>query len=195
MAAASELALALRQGPAGGASADVQAFVALSRTLPCALAGAWLELLKQPDDAARLRSEPSLMSRAVEELLRLAGPSRAVFRRALHEVEIGGARIPAGEHVVLMLSAANRDPAKFADPERFDLHRDASSHVAFGRGAHSCSGASLIRTAMAIATRALLDDTTDAELAGDVTWIGGFAINGPASLPVVLLRASWGRRS
>ena len=189
LAAASELARTLaRSDSANEASADVQAFVALSQTLPIALGAAWLELLRRPDDVARLRAESELVPRAVEELLRLAGPSRAVFRRAQQDFEIGGVCIAEGEHVILMLSAANRDPVKFRNPERFDLDRDSSGHVAFGRGAHACAGASVIRAAMSIATRALLDTTTGVELSGDVAWIDGFAIRGPATLPVVLRR-------
>ena len=87
-----------------------------------------------------------------------------------------------------MLSAANHDPAQFPEPGRLDVRRDATGHLAFGRGAHSCPGAPLIRMAVAVATDALLRMTSAIEPVGEVEWIGGFAIRAPASLPVVLHR-------
>jgi cytochrome P450 len=182
-AAAGELARAF---PADGASIAVQAFVALTHTLPFFLAGAWRELFRHPEETLRLRTEPALMPQAIEELLRYASPARAVFRVALEPVSIGSARIGAGERVVLMLSAANRDPAQFPDPDRLDLRRGGQGHLAFGRGAHSCSGAQLIRMAAAVATEALLQAADVVEPMGQVDWIGGFAIRAPASLPVIL---------
>jgi cytochrome P450 len=184
-AAVAELA---RRFPGAGASADVQAYVALSQTLPCALAGVWLELIRHPDEADRLRSQPELMPGAVEELLRHAGPARAVFRRASATISIGGASVAPGDRVVLWLSAANHDPARFPEPERLDVRRDAAGHLAFGAGPHSCPGAPLIRMAVAVATESLLATTSAVEPAGEAEWIGGFAIRAPATLPVVLRR-------
>ena len=186
--AVTELAQMLER-PANGTAAHVQAFVALSQTLPCFLGGAWLALFEHPDQLALLRAERELMPRAIEELLRYAGPSRAVFRQAKSDVCIGDASIGANERVVLLLNEANRDPERFADPDRLDLRRDASAHVGFGKGAHSCAGSSIIRMAAAVATSALLDVLGGVESIGDVEWIDGFAIRGPASLPVVLRRA------
>jgi cytochrome P450 len=174
--------------PGAGASAAVQTYVALSQTLPCVLANAWRELFRSPDEADRLRAEPGLMPRAVEELLRHAGPARAVFRRALAETTIGRASVTPGDRVILMLSAANHDPARFPEPGRLDVRRDAAGHLAFGRGAHSCPGAPLIRMAVAVVTGALLGTASAVEPVGEVEWIGGFAIRAPASLPVVLRR-------
>ncbi|MGH9888469.1 MAG: cytochrome P450 [bacterium] len=182
--AASELARGLRSG--ARAAVDVQAFVALTHTLPCTLCGAWLALIEHPSELARLRAQPDAMTRAVEELLRFAGPSRAVFRRARRDMFIGDRPISGGETIALMLSAANRDGARFADPDRLDFERDSRGHLALGRGSHACAGAAVIRASMAIATRALLDAFTEMELASDVEWTDGFAIRGPSSLPVVL---------
>src|SRR5262249_10688576 len=125
-----------RSFPGEGASADVQTFVALSQTLPCFLAGAWRELFRHPDEVDRVRGQPALMPGAVEELLRHSGPARAVFRRAFAEITIGQSHIQPGDRVILMLSAANHDPAQFLEPDRLDLRRDAAGHLAFGRGAH-----------------------------------------------------------
>jgi cytochrome P450 len=174
--------------PGAGASADVQTYVALSQTLPCVLAGAWLGLCRRPDEADRLRARPGLTPEAVEELLRHAGPARAVFRRALAVMSIGHASIAAGDRVILMLSAANHDPARFTEPGRLDVRRDAARHLAFRGGAHSCPGAPLIRMAVAVATEALLSMTSAIEPVGEVERIGGLAIRAPASLPVVLRR-------
>ena len=184
-AAAAKLASRL-QG--AGASADVQTFVALSQTLPCFLANGWLKLFQRSDEADRLRAQPELMPRAVEELLRHASPARAVFRRSLAKMSIGRASIAPGDRVILMLSAANHDPAQFPEPGRLDIRRDAAGHLTFGRGAHSCPGAPLIRLALAVTTEALLSRTIAVEPVGEVDWIGGFAIRAPASLPVVLRR-------
>lgn len=120
----------------------LQAFVALSQTLPCFLANAWLALLQHPDQIRIFDKE----SEGIEELLRFAGPSRAVLR------------YPGP--VALMLGEANRDPAQFADPNRLDLTR-CPKHLAFGAGSHSCVGASLIRMAATIATKALVNTLED----------------------------------
>ena len=183
--AAAELA---RRLPGAATTSNVQAFVALSQTLPHTLASAWLALFRSPAAAQGLRAEPDLMPRAVEELLRRSGPSRALFRHAVEDVGIGGVRIRGGDRVVLMLGAANRDPARFADPDRVDFHRNAGEHLAFGGGAHSCAGARLIRVAVAVATGALLRTTDAVELTGPVEWINGFAIRAPASLRALLRR-------
>jgi cytochrome P450 len=165
---------------------DVQTFVALTHTLPSTLGNVWLTLLEHPGQMRELRDDPALMPRAVEELLRFAGPSRAVFRYAHEQILIGGTAIDAGARVVLLLSDANRDPMRFADAHRLDVRRDAAAHLAFGRGTHGCVGAGLIRSALRAATEALLDAATSIELAGEVEWIDGFAIRGVTRLPVVL---------
>ena len=183
--AVSELARALASHRAL-APLDVQTFVALTHTLPCTLGSVWLALLERPDQMGELRTERARIPRAVEELLRFAGPSRAVFRYAHEQTLIGGSAIAAGARVVLLLSNANRDPSRFADGHRLDVRRDAVGHLAFGRGTHGCVGAGLIRSAVRAATEALLEATRSIELAGEVEWIDGFAIRGVVSLPVRL---------
>ena len=108
-------------------------------------------------------------------------------------MSIGRASVAPGDRVILMLSAANHDPAQFPEPGRLGVRRDAAGHLAFGRGAHSCPGAPLIRMAVAVATDALLSMTSAVEPVGEVEWIGGFAIRAPASLPVVLRREQLNR--
>lgn len=162
----------------------VQAFVALSQTLPCFLASAWLALLKDPENAEMLRAEPTLMPAAIEELLRHSGPSRAQFRIATERVSLGGVNIAKGDRVALMLAAANRDPEQFRHPDRLDFRRGLPRHLALGDGRHSCIGAALVRAAAATATAAFIECFVAGRVEGPVEWQGGFAICAPASLRV-----------
>ena len=93
-------------------------------------------LLRHPDALARLREAPWLLPAAVEEAVRWESPVQRTWRIAKTDVELAGQRIPAGALVVLLLGAANRDPARFADPDRFDLRRRDLGHLAFGAGVH-----------------------------------------------------------
>ncbi|MFG2668279.1 cytochrome P450 [Streptomyces sp. NPDC048387] len=113
-------------------------------------------LLSHPGEAARLAADPSLAGNAVEELLRyLTIFHFGVPRSPLEDVVLEGHTLRAGESVTVSLSAANRDPARFADPDRLDLARRASGHLAFGHGAHQCIGQHLARAEMRIAFPAL----------------------------------------
>jgi cytochrome P450 len=162
----------------------VQAFAALSQTLPCFLANAWLALLNDPEKAEILRAQPRLLPAAIEELLRHSGPARAQFRLATEEVMVGGVSIARGDRVALMLAAANRDPEQFPEPDRLDFGRGLPRHLALGEGRHSCIGAALVRGAAAVATAAFIEYFAGARREGTVEWRGGFAISGPASLRV-----------
>jgi cytochrome P450 len=111
-----------------------------------------LALLLNPAELARLGADPSLIGGAVEELLRYVNPvNNATFRFAAEPVEIGGVRISRGDPVLVALSSANRDPSRFGDPDRLDLGRDSSGHLAFGHGIHYCLGAPLARLEAEIA--------------------------------------------
>lgn len=115
-------------------------------------------LLSHPEQLARLRTDPSKISEAVEELARYEGPALLGIRRfPTEDVTIGDVTIPAGETVLLSLSAANRDPARFPHPEQLDVDRDASGHLALGHGIHYCLGAPLARAEVEIALAALLE--------------------------------------
>ncbi|WP_212909786.1 cytochrome P450 [Streptomyces sp. TS71-3] len=122
------------------------------------IGNAVLAVLEHPDQLAALRAEPRLLEGAVEEFARYDGPAPVAIRRfAKQDVTIGGVTIPAGETVLLSLASANRDPGRFPDPERLDVTRDASGHLALGHGIHYCVGAPLARMETEIALGALLD--------------------------------------
>ncbi|WP_329149362.1 cytochrome P450 [Streptomyces sp. NBC_01456] len=112
-------------------------------------------LLRHPAQAAALRADPGLADRAVEELLRYLSIAHTGARAALEDVEVDGQLIRAGETVTLAVGAANRDPARFPDPDTLDLHRKATGHLAFGHGIHQCLGQQLARVEMRIALPAL----------------------------------------
>jgi pimeloyl-[acyl-carrier protein] synthase len=104
-----------------------------------------LALLRHPAELQRLRDDPELIPKAVEELLRYDGPILRTSRVAHTDVEIDGRKIAKGAIVVLLLGAANRDPERFPDPDRLDVARTHNRHLAFGSGIHFCLGAPLAR--------------------------------------------------
>jgi cytochrome P450 len=161
-------------------------FVALSHTVPCLLANCWFALLQHPESWRRLHCAPDLMGQAVEEMLRYAGLTRTLFRRATEDVDINGLRIPAEDRLVLRILAANRDPERFPQPDQFDLACPQSGQLSLGAGPHACVGASLIRMAMIAITRPLLERFSSAHLAGAVEWKGGSSFRSPAALHVLL---------
>ena len=147
-----------------------------------------LALLTHPRQLAALREDMTLMDNAVEEMLRYNGPVETpTFRFTTEPVRIGATLIPSGELVLVALADANRDPARFPDPDRFDIRRPAHGHVAFGHGIHHCLGAPLARLEARIAIRTLLercpDLTLDAHPAA-LNWRHGMLIRGPHHLPV-----------
>ncbi|MFI7102019.1 cytochrome P450 [Streptomyces sp. NPDC050161] len=144
-------------------------------------------LLSNPGQLAALRDDPSLAGQAVDELLRYLTIADPMLRVALEDVEIDGRLVKAGETVVLALQAANRDPAKYPEPDRLDLHRKAIGHLAFGHGAHQCLGQQLARVEMTVAFPALLTRFPTLRLAvppEDVPLRAHTNIYGTESLPV-----------
>lgn len=110
-----------------------------------------LALLDHPDQADRLREDPSLTATAVEELLRFDGPARISARVAREDFVLHGHAIAAGQRIFLVLAAANRDPTRFTDPDALDVGRDPNPHLGFGLGQHYCLGAPLARLEARIA--------------------------------------------
>jgi hypothetical protein len=162
-------------------------FVALSQTMPRLLASCWFALVSHPREYAILRAQPDLMPAAVEEMLRYAGIVRRVYRRSTAPVELGGASIPQGELVALMLASANRDPVQFPEPDRLDVTRAVPSHFSLGYGRNSCVGGNPIRVAVAVATTVLVRTFASAQLTRESNWCTGSGFYFPESLNVTLL--------
>lgn len=121
------------------------------------IGNAVLALLRHPDQLAALRADESLVPAAVEEFARYDGPAPLAIRRFPREdVVIGGVTVPAGETVLCVLASANRDPEQFPEPDRLDVHRRETGHLALGHGIHYCLGAPLARLETSVALTALL---------------------------------------
>lgn len=148
-------------------------FVALARTLPYLLANGWCALLRSPGQWAILHKNPELLPSAVEELLRCAALPRILFRRAIQDIDLDGARIRKGDRIVLRVHAANTDPEQFCHAEQLDVRRRDTKHLALGAGAHSCVGAGLIRMAVLAGTRPLVERFSEAKLVEPVESRGG----------------------
>jgi pimeloyl-[acyl-carrier protein] synthase len=149
------------------------------------IANGMLSLLRNPGELARLRSDPNLMPSAVEELLRYESPSQHTARLAPEDCELGGKQIKKRQAVIAVMAAGNRDPQRFADPDRLDLIRPDNRHLAFGWAAHFCFGAPLARLEGQIAFDTLLKrfpelKTTDEPL----VWRENLGLRGLKSLPL-----------
>ncbi len=130
-----------------------------------------LALLRHPDQLARLRADPDLIRTAVEEFLRYDGSVQITARVALDKLEIGGKRIQQNQQILIVLGAANHDPAQFADPDRLDITREDNPHITFGHGIHHCLGAPLARVEAQVAINTLLRRMPRLRLARDqVEW-------------------------
>ncbi len=144
-----------------------------------------LALFRHPDQLARLRDDPSLIPGAVEELLRYDSPVQFTTRIVREPKQIAGVTFERGQEIVLVVGAANRDPAQFPDPDQLDLGRERVAHLSFGHGIHFCLGAQLARLEGQIAIRAFLDHYPKAELASDApVWGRNSILRGLRSLPV-----------
>ena len=102
-------------------------------------------LLRNPAELAKLRADPGLIGPAVEEILRFEPPTQGAQRVASRDLELAGCPVRAHQVAAVMTAAANRDPAAFTDPHRFDIARREAPHISFGAGAHICVGAPLAR--------------------------------------------------
>jgi cytochrome P450 len=144
-----------------------------------------LALLRHPDQLQALRDDPGLAPSAVEELLRYDGPTQVQTRVAQEDLELSGRSIRRGDRVFLMLNAANRDPARFPEPDRLDLRRPDNHHLAFGYGIHFCIGAPLARLEGQLALTTLVRRLTDlALLTATPEWLDSLVFRGVRSLPV-----------
>jgi cytochrome P450 len=147
--------------------------------------GGMLTLLRHPAELARLRADPALLASAVEEMLRYQSPVQHFRRTARRDTTIGGRAIAAGQKVVVFYTSANRDEARFALPDRFDVGRTPNEHLAFGGGGtHFCLGASLARLEIGAMFAEVLARLDAIELDGPVEWLPSIFINGPRHMPV-----------
>jgi cytochrome P450 len=143
-----------------------------------AISGGLLALIENPGELERLRSDPSLMGTAVEEMIRWSTPVKEFMRTATADTTVRGVDIAKGESVYLAYVSGNRDEEVFTDPFRFDVGRDPNKHVSFGYGVHFCLGAALARMEMNSLFTELLSRLDTVELAGKpelsaTTFVGG----------------------
>lgn len=173
-----------------------QLMVAGNETTTSALAGGLLQLIENPDQMAKAvaaadAGDERTILNLVEEVLRIESPTAGMWRRVLTDTELGGVTIPRGAMVQLRYAAANRDPARYPDPDRFDIERaNARSHLAFGKGIHMCIGNMLSRKEMAVAYSELLTRLTDFRLADGHTpsWPPNMLLRGLTTLPIMFRR-------
>jgi hypothetical protein len=143
-------------------------------------------LLTQTDQLARLVADPDLVPTAVEELIRYDSPLQLFERTAVSDTEIAGVVVRAGEKIAALLGAANRDPAVFDDPDRFDVARADNPHLGFGAGIHFCVGAPLARVELQASLHTLLRRFPKLSLAAMPQRRPEFVIRGVQSLPVTV---------
>jgi cytochrome P450 len=150
------------------------------------IAGGALNLLRHPEELARLRADTTLVTTAVEELLRFGPPVQFTARIATADVEVAGQPIASGTEVVALIAGANRDPDVFDDPGRLDIGRRDNRHLSFGGGIHHCLGAPLARIEGQEAIGRLVRRFPDVALAEpDIEWKPTSTLRGPRRLALV----------
>ena len=169
----------------------VSMLVAGHETTVSLIGNGMLCLLRNPDELAKMRADRSLVPGAVEECMRYEPGGNMILRVAIEDFPIDDLTIPAGSMVLGLIGAVNRDPAVFADPERFDIARPTNNlQMTFGAGAHTCLGAGFARLEGKIAFNALLDHFDRLELAGEPRWrLDRMNARSLASLPMRLGRS------
>lgn len=179
---------------------EVKAFCSLllaagGETTDKALASLFANLITHPEQLEAVRADRSLIPRAFVESLRLTPPVQMIMRQASRDVEVGGGTVPAGATVTCLIGAANRDPDRYADPDRFDISRPelsgatsfsaAADHLAFALGRHFCVGALLAEAEVRVAVNDLLDAMPNVRLATGATLVEqGLFTRGLRELPL-----------
>ena len=148
------------------------------------IANGLLALMRFPGEMQKLRADPSLAQRAVEELLRYDGPTTAQGRVVQVEHELHGRSLKRGDRVFLMMNSANRDPRAYPDPDRLDLERDGVPHLAFGFGLHICLGFPLARLEGEVSLPAVLARFRSIEPASEPRWLDSLVFRGMTEFPV-----------
>jgi cytochrome P450 len=144
----------------------------------------WWQLFRHPDQLARLRADPGLLARAVDELLRFDTPLQMFERWVLEDVEVYGVRVPKGAELGLLFGSANRDPAVFDAPDRLDIGRGHNPHLSFGAGVHYCLGAPLGRLELALSFGTLLRRLPAMAPAEEPAWKPTYVLRGLQALRV-----------
>lgn len=181
-----------RTGAGGDGHVSIEEFenlfwlfaVAGNETLRNGLPGGMIALLEHPDAQRALRGDPSRIPGAVEEMLRWWTPVMVFRRTATVDTEVAGQPIAAGDKVVVSFASANRDEQVFANPDVFDITRDAKAHLAFGHGPHFCLGAYLARVQMKALFTEVLTRTSWIEQAGDAAYLRSNFQRGVKRLPI-----------
>ena len=153
---------------------------------PCSKGAGGFVVLHVVHQLQRLQQQPELIDSAIEEMLRFDSPLQIGNRGVSETIEIGGVTMPPGTQIMTSIGGANRDPAQFPDPDRFDIARTPNRHVAFAAGIHACLGAPLARMEGRIAIGQLVERSPDLRRAGEVIRGGRARFRGIASLPVAV---------
>jgi cytochrome P450 len=153
-------------------------------TTSSSIGGGMHALLEHPEQLTRLRSDPSLVTTAVEEMIRWVSPVKQFMRTATEDYVLRGVPIKAGESVLLSYPSANRDEEAFENADRFDVGRNPNKHVAFGFGAHYCLGAQLARMEGRALYNELVPRLKAIELAGEPSYLQTLFVGGPKHLPI-----------
>jgi cytochrome P450 len=175
-----------------------QFMVAGNETTTSTIAGGLLQLIRNPEQMAKAKAaaggrDPKTILNLVEEALRYETPSAGMWRMVREDTELGGVKIPKGATLQLRYAAANRDPSKFPDPDKFDIERaNARTHIAFGKGPHMCVGNMLSRKEMFVAFDELLDRLDNFAIAdeGGIAVLPNILLRGITRLPITFTRAA-----
>jgi cholest-4-en-3-one 26-monooxygenase len=158
--------------------------VAGNETTRNATTGGLLALLQHPEELEKLKRDPGLVDKAVEEIVRWTSPVIQFCRTPNQDVEVRGQEIKAGENMTLFYPSANRDEDVFEDPFRFRVDRDPNPHVAFGIGEHVCLGANLARLELRSAFRTLIPRLEHIELTGPADRLRSSFVGGIKRMPI-----------
>lgn len=164
-----------------------QLMVAGNETTTSTLAGGLVQFARNPGEWAKVKADPSLIPNAVEEMLRTESPTAGLWRVVKRDCELGGVPLKAGTMLMLRFAAANRDPARYPDPDRFDVSRsNARTHLAFGRGIHMCVGNMLSRKEVTVAFQELVRRLDGFEITDEsaLVYPPNMLLRGLAALPV-----------